>query len=143
MYFCGKRTKMKKITWLAILGVVLLMGCSKKKTIKSVESDMIEGSWKVSFFEEDGQNETSDYAGYVFTFKSDGSVKAVSGATVVNGTWSTYKDDDHVDFDILLPAPLDDLSDDWDIKNNSANTLELEDVSGGDGSVDYLTFTKI
>lgn len=134
---------MKKVAVLAILGIVLLMGCSKKKTIKAVESDMIEGSWKVSFFEEDGQNETSDYSGYVFTFKTDGSVKAISGATVVNGTWSTYKDDDHVDFDLLLPAPLDDLTDDWDIIKNSSTTLELKDVSGGDGSIDYLTFTKI
>lgn len=134
---------MKKVALFTILSIILLMGCSKKKTIKSVESDMIEGSWKVSFFEEDGQNETSDYSGYVFTFKSDGSVKAISGATVVNGTWSTYKDDDHVDFDLLLPAPLDDLTDDWDIINNTSSTLELKGVSGGDGSVDYLTFTKI
>lgn len=133
---------MKKVTVFALLGFGLLAGCAKKQTIKSVENDMIEGSWKVTLFEEDGVNETSDYSGYTFTFNDDGTVKAV-GATTVNGNWSNYKDDDHVDFDLVLPVPLDDLSDDWEITNNSSSILELKDVSGGDGSVDYLTFKKI
>lgn len=134
---------MKKIAFITFVGIFLLLSCGKKKIIKEIDEDIIDGTWRVSLFEEDGVNETSDYTGYVFTFKSDGTVKAASGAGVVNGVWSTNKDDGHVDFNLTLPAPLDDLSDDWEVVNNSSNTLELKDISGGDGSVDYLTFKKI
>ncbi len=95
----------------------------------------------MTLFEEDGINETSDYSAYSFTYKTDGSVIATLSSASVNGSWKSEKDDDHVDFILTLPVPLDDLSDDWEVLSNTSTKLELKDVSG-DGSIDLLTFEK-
>jgi hypothetical protein len=46
-----------------------------------------------------------------------------------------------VDFNLFF-SQYEDLSDDWEVVNSSDTKLELKDVSGGDGSIDYLTFEK-
>ena len=37
---------------------------------------------------------------------------------------------------------LDELNSDWHIIEQNSNTIKLEDVSGGNGGTDYLTFIK-
>ncbi len=133
---------MRKIVIVALIGLGIFTACSKKKTIKAVDDDLTQGTWKVTLYEEDGVNETSDYSAYVFSFKTDGSIVATLSSTSISGTWATDKDDDHVDFTLNLPVPLDGLSDDWEIQNNSSTKLELKDISG-DGTLEYLTFEKI
>lgn len=132
---------MKKTAIIVLAGVGILASCSKKQTIKAIDEDLTQGTWKVTLFEEDGVNETSDYSAYSFTFNSDGNVTAALSSASVSGTWKSEKDDDHVDFILTLPIPLDDLSDDWEVVSNSSTKLELKDVSG-DGSIDRLTFEK-
>ena len=131
--------------------LVLLMGtvaCNKVKP-KQVEKTMTDGTWKVTLFSEDGSNETYHFDGYNFTFSDGGSVTATNGTVTVSGTWSTSKsgsDDDsnNAHFNLSFPETnnFDELSDDWHILTLSDNRLELEDVSGGDGSIDKLTFEK-
>jgi hypothetical protein len=41
-----------------------------------------------------------------------------------------------------LTNDFEDLNDDWDFISQSANKIELLDVSGGSGETDYLTFEK-
>lgn len=103
---------------------------------------MSDGTWKISLFQEDGFNHTSDYDIYTFNFDENGSVQASNNGYKVNGSWSVGKDDGHIEFNLTLSSPLEDLSDDWEVVSNSANKLELKDISG-DGSVDYLTFFKL
>lgn len=135
-----------KIIGLALVTLVFAASC-KKQTINKIENSIVEGEWKVTLYEEDGNNETSDYNDYRFKFNSDGSVTVQPGMLTViyTGTWKTEKDSDHVDFilNFSTPANLEDLSDDWEVLSESKTKLELEDVSGGDGSIDKLTFEKI
>ena len=133
---------MKFTTSLVIFSIFMLNSCGKKQTIKSIEEDIISGKWKVSFYQEDGVNETSDYSTYEFIFSSDGAVIASIAGVSMNGSWSTSKDDDHIDFNLSLQVPLDELSDDWEVLSNTSDKIELKDVSG-DGSVELLTFQKI
>ncbi|WP_374959990.1 hypothetical protein [Gilvibacter sp.] len=116
------------------------------------------GTWRVALYEDDGQNETSDYNGYAFTFAADGMLTATNGTNTVTGTWSVSvdssssnssdddgsDDSDDVDFNIFFASPPDfeELSDDWDIVSRTDTRIELIDISGGDGSIDYLTFVK-
>lgn len=132
---------MKTKILIALLALGMLVAC-KKKTIRSIENDMSDGTWKISLFQEDGFNETSDYEIYTFNFENNGSVIASNNGFSVTGSWNVGKDDGHVEFNLTLPIPLDDLSDDWEVVSNSSTKLELKDVSG-DGSVDYLTFIKL
>lgn len=113
------------------------------------------GQWRITYYFDSDKEETSDYAGYVFTFGADGTVTATNGTTEVTGTWSvtdssssdddSFDDSSDVDFNLFFASPPDfeELSDDWDILEYTSGRIRLIDVSGGDGSTDYLTFEKI
>jgi hypothetical protein len=120
-----------------------------------LQSAALQGQWRITYYFDSEKEETSDYAGYVFTFGADGTVSAINGTTEVTGTWSvtdssssdddSFDDSSDVDFNLFFTSPADfeELSDDWDILQYNASRIELIDVSGGDGSTDYLTFQKI
>ncbi len=133
-----------KIIVIALFGFLVLGSC-KKQTINQVEKAVIEGEWKVSFFQEDGVNETSDFSAMRFTFKDNGAVEVKVNSTLVyTGSWKVQRDSDHVEFDLNVGEvdPLGELTDDWHIEEHSSTKLELKDESG-DGSIDLLTFEKI
>lgn len=100
------------------------------------------GTWYVSYFFDD-TDETSDYAGYNFTFNVNGTSLAVKNAISLNGTWSNYMDsgDEKVAFS-FDGITLDELEDDWEVIEFTSTQIRLKDVSGGDGTTDYLYLTK-
>lgn len=124
-----------------------------------VSANMESGNWRITYFFDTDQDETSDFAGWVFSFNSNGTLVATKSGNTVEGTWSVEDDSsnsssdddgnssDDDDFNIFFPVPassdFEDLNDDWDIIRYSANKIELTDVSGGNGGTDFLTFEKI
>lgn len=143
-----------------LLTVVLLLGAgctsddemsSTTTTIKEVEDHVKSGTWRVTNYNDSGQDETTDYNGYEFTFADNGTLTASNGSATINGTWSVTQDksdDDYdgsdIDFNIGFAAPevFAELSDDWDIVTTSTSKIALMDVSGGNGTTDLLTFEK-
>ena len=115
-----------------------------------IESNVETGTWRISKFIDSGDDETNDFAGYVFTFESNGVLNATNGVNSYDGTWSitdsNSNDDsqDDLDFNINfnLMNEFEDLNDDWDIISQSSTKIELIDVSGGNGGTDLLTFVK-
>jgi len=117
------------------------------------------GDWEITYFNDSGTDETADFAGYAFTFNTDGTLVATNGTETINGTWSILDDSsnsssdddgnstDDDDFNIMFVVSethnFDDLIDDWDFVSVSETKIELLDVSGGDGTTDYLTFERI
>lgn len=123
--------------------------------ISQIENEVQSGTWRISSYIDSGDNETSDFNGYNFTFTTDGSLVATNGTITYNGTWSVTNSsnssddssgDDDIDFNIFFPVSDDhdfeDLNDDWDIISHSNTTISLMDISGGDGSTDILVFEK-
>ncbi len=123
--------------------------------IADVISTAQSGTWRITNFNDSGQNETSDFNGYDFTFNSDGSLVATNGSNTVTGTWSVTDDsnssddsssDDDIDFNIFFPVPdsndFEDLNDDWDVVTTTSTRIELIDISGGNGGTDTLVFQK-
>lgn len=113
------------------------------------------GTWRITNFNDSGQNETSDFNGYEFTFNADGSLVATNGSNSLTGTWSVTNDsnssddsnsDNDIDFNIFFSVPdtndFEDLNDDWDVVSTSATRIDLIDISGGNGGTDLLTFEK-
>lgn len=96
-------------------------------------------TWKISLFIEDYDNETSDFAGYGFTFSNDGTVEAQKGSTTRNGTWGTYMDDGQTEFWMSFPYNdyFDELSDDWYLKINTSEKIRFE---YGSPNEDVLVF---
>lgn len=144
-------------TILCSLGLlVLAASCSKwqsnQKQITKISTD---GTWIVSSYIDDGDDETNDYTNYRFVFLEDGTLNATdllsSNSNPYVGSWSltdsNSSDDDSLDdldfnINFNLNNVLDELSDDWDIISYTDTEIKLVDVSGGGGGTDYLTLTK-
>ncbi|MEZ4858934.1 MAG: hypothetical protein R2781_09005 [Flavobacteriaceae bacterium] len=127
---------------------------SADQTAQVVES----GDWRITSFIDSGQDETSDFTGYIFTFNENGTVTATKGNETISGTWSisdsnnnsssdddgnSIDDDDfNLFFSVSPDSNFEDLNDDWDFISVSNTKIELIDISGGNGGTDYLTFEK-
>lgn len=154
---------------IGMLMILVLVACSKDESNNSSSTDdgnsaqqvtsiAQNGTWRITYFFDTDEDETSNFNGYEFSFNTDGTITAVKGNTMVSGTWSVQDDSsnsssdddgnstDDDDFLIFFSVPqssdFDDLNDDWDIISVSANKIELTDVSGGNGGTDFLTFEK-
>ena len=101
------------------------------------------GDWYITYYFDD-VDETDDFNGYVFNFASDGTATATSSGTT-NGTWSTSAGDDtalELNLNFGTSIPLDELAEDWDVLEVTSEIIRLKDVSGGDGSEEFLTFER-
>jgi hypothetical protein len=146
------KTILLSLSLLAVLGA-----CSKwqsnQQQINNISTD---GTWIVSSYVDDGDDETADFTTFRFTFLESGVLNATdllsSNSNPYAGSWSitdsnSNDDDDSLndlDFNINFSVnnKLDDLSDDWDIISYTDTEIKLIDVSGGNGGTDYLTLTK-
>lgn len=101
------------------------------------------GSWRVSYFSEDGDDQTSDYLGSNFTFNSNWTIQIVKNANSSSGTWNNYMDSGENKLNLTFSSSyFDELEEDWNIIEYNQTVIRLKHVSGGDGSIDYLYFTK-
>lgn len=102
------------------------------------------GDWYVTNYFDD-VDETALFDGVVFNFAADGSGTADDGSTITNGTWSTSSGDE-TDLELNLnfgaSNPFDELEEDWDVLEATDDIIRLKDISGGDGTTDFLTFER-
>ncbi len=100
------------------------------------------GNWKISYYF-DETNQTSSYSGYAFAFTTAGTVTATKNNATTNGSWTTYLDSGKNKLDLLFDGTtLDTFEEDWQILEYNQTMIVLKNVSGGNGGIDYLTFTK-
>lgn len=109
------------------------------------------GTWRITFFEDSGTNETSNFTGYNFTFGDAAVLTATNGGNTYTGTWSVTNDSsgddspsEDLDFNIAFSSPSNfaELTEDWNILERTDTKIRLIHVSGGGGGTDYLTFEK-
>jgi hypothetical protein len=102
------------------------------------------GDWYVTYFFDD-TDETADFSDYVFNFATNNTATATNSVGSTNGAWSTVSGDT-TPLGLILnfgtSIPLDELEDDWDVLEVTNDIIRLKDVSGGDGSEDFLTFER-
>jgi hypothetical protein len=147
---------MKTIKLIPIIFALLLTGiaftsCSKDSattagTTVATSIILVQGTWKVTYFNDSGTEGTANYNGYIFSFVSGGSVSIINGSIVYNGTWTTHSDDSqnklYMNFGVTT-SPMAELEKDWHIVEKTSTKLRMEDVSGGAGGTDYLTIERI
>ncbi|MEX0998092.1 MAG: hypothetical protein WDZ45_13660 [Flavobacteriaceae bacterium] len=100
--------------------------------------------WYVSYYFDD-EDQTDDFGGYAFTFNSDGTANASNGSNTVPGSWSVTNSSGgqlKLNLDFGVDNPFDELEDDWNVTEFSNEIIKLFDISGGDGSTDYLNFSR-
>ena len=102
------------------------------------------GDWYVTNYFDD-VDETALFSGMVFNFASDGSATADDSGAVTNGTWSTSAGDEttlELNLNFGITIPFDELAEDWDVLEVTNDIIRLKDISGGDGTTDFLTFER-
>lgn len=128
---------------------MLLFSCKKdddnSTPSPTITSTISQGNWRISYFNDSGNDETSHFTGYSFQFNSNGNLTATKGSDIKNGTWSNGGDDSQSKLVINMGStpPFDDLNEDWHVTSQSSTSIKLEHVSGGNGGTDILHFEKI
>ncbi len=104
---------------------------------------LVDGLWEITKFM-DEEDETAIFNGFVFDFLENGIVEASKNGQGYRGEWTTYGDDGTLELELFFgdEYPLAEIVDDWDIIEFDGNIIKLKDISGGDGSVEYLTFER-
>ena len=119
--------------------------CDPAGGIDSTTSQVVtSGSWKVTLFTDSGNDETSDFSGYTFTFNSSGVLSAVKNGITTNGTWNVSSSSNKFNINLGPKVdsnkPLGELTDDWKILSNTGTVIRLTDDNAS--SNEFLTFTK-
>lgn len=112
---------------------------------EDLENILMDGTWIVALYDEDGDDQTNDYNGYIFDFMNGGAV-LVTGPSTINGTWSVIPSGNDLEMllDFGTSVPLDEFNDDdWEVIDVQNNRVEIRDVSGGNGGIDTLVFEKL
>ena len=152
---------MKKLNFLQILLFAMvftgIFSCSNdNSSSNSVDPTPVinivkKGTWRITFYEDSGVNETSNFTGYNFTFGSSNVLTATNGVNTYLGTWSVTSDDsgddspsNDLDFNIAFATPpnFEELTEDWNILEKTDSKIKLVHISGGSGGTDYITFEK-
>jgi hypothetical protein len=88
---------MKTLFLLPVLAL-LIASCSHNDSTTdpvadlTVQTNMVaQNDWVVTKYTDSGIDETSDYAGYKFSFNTNGTFVAVSATETLNGTWVLAK----------------------------------------------------
>jgi predicted small secreted protein len=136
---------MKKIVYTLSFLLVAFASCNTQKgDISNTSQYVSSGNWKVSLFTDSGNNETSNYTGYTFTFSDNGTISAVSTGNSRTGTWSVSSSSNKFIIDLGAKNDpsnlLGELSNDWKILSSSATEIRLGDDNTT--SNEFLTFSK-
>lgn len=106
-------------------------------------SVLTSGTWYVSYFSEESNNQTSNYSGYNFTFNSNWTVQIVKNGNTSSGTWTNYMNNDENKLNLSFSSPyLEELVEDWNVIEYHQTVIRLKHISNGGSEIDYLYFTK-
>lgn len=136
---------MKKLFVVLGFSAIMLGGCTKKDSdVDSVAEAVTNGTWRVTHFSERANNETDDFAGYTFTFQSNGKVLASKNGVIKEGNWSESTSSKRLFIDLGVKndanKPLGELTDDWVITSKTETKISLTDDNVS--SNELLEFTK-
>ena len=127
----------------AFLALAFMTASCTQDQVENNEQIVTNGNWKVSLFIDSGNDETSDFTGYSFSF-SNGTVMAVKNNFSISGLWSFNSSRTKFNIDLGPKTdtnkPLGELTDDWKIISINDTEIRLVDDSSPD---EQLTFTRL
>lgn len=143
---------MKKYILIPIFLVLLVVsscdtGGSSSSTAdpQSLINTAKQGTWKISNYNNNGVNATSNFTGYNFTFPVTNSLSTTNGTNTYTGNWSVVADESETNptglkFNITIASPIEfaTLSKGWVVASYNGSTIYLTDNS----SSDVLVLTK-
>ncbi len=138
----------KKLLIVPVLFTVFLFATSCTNDDLPKSSDVIKniqtGEWIISLYKDDGKDETYHFTGYSFVFNNGVITATRPSASAITGSYAKGTDDSKpkLILDFGSTSPFDELNEDWVILEETSVKIRLEDISGGNGGTDHLTFEK-
>lgn len=109
----------------------------------TLESVLIDGTWYVSYFFKNDNDETADFAAYILTFHSNGSLEIVDNSTSINGTWIINSNASERKLELELEGnTLIQLEEKWKVIEYSNTMVKLRLVGQGNGGNNYMYLSK-
>jgi hypothetical protein len=112
-----------------VIGTVLVLFLSCKKFIqkqeeKAVVSDVTNGLWYVSGYEQNDSNITASFSGYLFKFDANNTVTAIYNNDSVQGDWAVNISARTIMADFSgASAPLVNLNETWLITDSYSDSV--------------------
>lgn len=121
------KTMFKSALFLIVISLTA-GGCSKDDNSPGggASANLKSGqSWKVSYYLDSSRDETAKFSAYTFEFREDGVLNAMNSSGTVSGTWSISGNRFYIS--IGSGSPLEDITDDWLLVNQSENLIQMKD----------------
>lgn len=114
--------------------------------VPEIRNILMGGDWVVAQYKDNGVDETANYNGFDFAFRTDHSiVVSTNNDPLQRGLWRVIRDSDgklKAYLNLGETDPFGEFTDDWDIVSITASRIELKDKSGDDDTFDLLVFEK-
>ncbi len=128
----------------AVIGLIVLSAACSRSLDNNPADTVTSGTWRVTLFTDSGNDETSDFAGYIFSFNNNGTMTATKNSVSQNGSWHVDNSSNKFIIDLGPKVdsnkPLGELTDDWKIISATDTEIKLTDDNAS--SNEFLTFTK-
>ena len=107
--------------------LVLFLSCKKfieKQEEKAIESDVTDGLWYVSGYEQNDSDITASFSGYLFKFDTNNTVTALYSSDSVQGDWTVDISARTITADFPgAAAPLINLNEIWLITDSYTDSV--------------------
>jgi hypothetical protein len=107
--------------------LVLFLSCKKfieKQEEKAIESDVTDGLWYVSGYEQNDSDITASFSGYLFKFDTNNTVTALYSSDSVQGDWTVDISARTITADFPgAAAPLINLNETWLITDSYTDSV--------------------
>ena len=134
---------LKNTLILLFLALFSFSSCEKEDEGPLITRNVVQhGKWKVTLFNDNGTDKTSNYAGYELTFNANGTLTAEKPGATASGSWSPGEDvtKNNLILNFGTTPLFNELSSTWQAIEQTSKKLRLQQVSGG---TDLLTLERI
>lgn len=130
------------VTALLATSLLATSGCSKSAKKSDTGPTPLTGDWKVTYYIDNGQLNTEDYADYTFDFKPKNAITATLGEQTSFGYWAISTKEATQKLNIGFNTgddKLTALTDDWDVLFVSETQVELTDNDAAGTHIVHFT----
>lgn len=132
--------------YIILLSGTLLVSCKKyiqNQEKKAVISDVTNGLWYVTVYEQNDSFITPAFLGYVFKFNTDNTVTGIFGTDSVQGAWVVDVNAKTITSDFPGAAyPLDQLNETWLVLDSYTDSVSAKSTDTVNHTINYLQLRK-
>jgi hypothetical protein len=136
---------MRKLYFILLSGI-LLASCKKliqNKEQKAVISDVTNGLWYVSGYEQNDSNITTAFSGYVFKFDANNTVTGILNTDSVQGAWLVDINARTITSDFPgVGYPLNQLNETWYVDDSYTDSVSAQCTDTVSHTINYLQLKK-